>query len=217
MPQGPFALEPVPRNLTSLENQTLEALSLLLPPSKRLHSGLAWYKHFQQVAGVFACARGLLARGCLAILNPLCNRLPHMYSFNFQSFKKHLQGDSCFIFKQSWQLSMPWTSWKDKGTEAQRGEAKCPRSHSNALAQMSKILILQLPVLGSFFYYTNIFKWCFVLKFPHLALMPHEMAVCKVSTVEGSWWERNLMFVGFDARLGYCFFPSLNQGEKSTD
>lgn len=48
----------------------------------------------------------------------------------------------------------------------------------------SKTRIFQLLVLGTFFYYPNIFKWCFVLKFPHLALAPHEMALCKTSTVE---------------------------------
>lgn len=48
----------------------------------------------------------------------------------------------------------------------------------------SKTLTFQLLVLGTFFYYPNIFKWCFVLKFPHLALTPHEMALCKASIVE---------------------------------
>lgn len=55
---------------------------------------------------------------------------------------------------------------------------QCFRSGGN------KPRIFRLLVLGTFFYYPNIFKWCFVLKFPHLALTPHEMAVCKASTVE---------------------------------
>lgn len=143
MLQGPFTLETGPRNLTPLETQILEALNLLFPPSKCLHSGLARCKHFQQAAGSLTCARGLLAQGCLAILNSKSNHLPHIYSFNFQSFKEHLQVDSCFIFKQSFTTKCDIdSSMKDKATEAQKGEQS---------VQGSKTLICQLWVLGTFF------------------------------------------------------------------
>lgn len=150
MLQGPFTLETGPRNLTRLEIQILEALNLLSPPSKCLHSGLAWCERFQQAAGALTCARGLLAQGCLAILNSKSNHLPPIYSFNFQSFKEHLKVDSCFIFKQS------FTAKRDVDSSTKDKQLK-PRKASKG-SKGVKDTYLPTPGSGHFLYYPNIFK-----------------------------------------------------------
>lgn len=88
--------------------------------------------------------QGLLAQGCLAILNSKSNHLPHIDSFNFQSFKEHLQVDSCFIFKQSFTTKHDIdSSMKDTATEAQKGEQS---------VQGSKDTYLPTPGSGHFLY-----------------------------------------------------------------